>query len=126
MDNRTIITIIGAIVVALFNVIFFLFRPQTLHSAGWISYIFMDIALIVVACIPWIEERYSLPNLNVTTIAIAICYGCISVVAGIVTIAVNPEDWRLAFVIQILILALFFGFTIVNISINKKTANSRE
>ena len=104
MYNKRLFSIIGGIALIVFNVVFFLLKPEEIHSSGWISLAFMEVALIVLTGIPWIENSYSVPNLNVTTNTIALIYACVAVIAGVVITA----------------------WIMINVSSNRKTATDAE
>lgn len=126
MNNKSLITIIGAITFVVFNIIFFILKPEDLNSGGWISYVFMNIAIIIFSLVPWIEANYAIPNLSVTTGTIALIYAIVAIVAGVIFIVANPESGKVAFVIHLLIIAVFAVWMILNISANKKTADNVE
>ena len=124
MGNKKIFTIIGAIAFVVFNIVFFILKPEEMHSGGWISYVCIDIIFIVLAIWPWIEVGYSVQNLNVSTNTIALLYACAAIVAGAIFIAANPEGGKIAFVVHILIMAIFAVWMVVNVYANRKTADS--
>jgi len=118
MNTKKTYVAVGAIGIVIFNVLFFLFKPSELHSGAWISFVSINIALVVLTLLPIVEGDYSRANMKYSTVFLALILCIVTLVVGIGIIAINPEGAKWAIAIHVVFFGIFAALLLTN-----KTAN---
>lgn len=124
--TRILWILLDLIFLIVFNVLFFTIAGYKGHPASvWISYGFIHAAYALLLLTPFFVTkgksadvyRYSLDTISSG-------YFMVELVAGVIFILVHSENWKVALIIQIILLAAYAFALLTHMLANEKTAAS--
>lgn len=107
-----------------FNVLFFTFKGVSGHPASvWISYVFIHLAYVMLLSTPFLTAKgKSQAVFGYSLSAVAGIYFLAELVVGVVFILIHMENWKPAFTVQLVLMAIYGGALLVQLLANEKTA----
>ena len=117
--------IVGLIMLAVFNFLFFWLDFEKSAISIWISYAFIHVAYIQLIIVPFVVPKTKSSHLFIESIsAISAAYFLTEIVLGSVFVLLSLEFWKLVFLIQFIIFLVNAFLLYVNVVANKRTANT--
>ncbi len=113
-----ILIIIGLIIIACFNVVFYLINGTDCSASTWTTYAFVNLALLTPFLISFIKFKKS--DMSASAILISSIYCVVELIAGIILLVVNPESWIWPFVLQFVLLCIAAVLVLSYLAIDKK------
>ena len=126
MKKKVPYIIIYLVFIVVFNVVFFLFKPEECYAAIWISYSFINLAYAAVIITQVVDNSDKEITLKLSSYLISVIYFVVTLIIGIVFILINPEGYKLALSSQIVLLGAYLIILISNLITNKKIVESLE
>ena len=126
MKKKVPYIIIYLVFIVVFNVVFFLFKPEECYAAIWISYSFIHLAYAAVIITQVVDNSDKEITLKLSSYLISVIYFVVTLIIGIVFILINPEGYKLALSSQIVLLGAYLILLISNLITNKKIVESLE
>ena len=119
--------ILDLIFLVIFNAFFFALGGTRHHVSAWISYAFIHFAYLILLLTPvLIRKGKSAAVFGFSLYAISVVYFLIELVTGITFIAVSPDNFAVALLVQICIAGLYSIILVSNMIANEHTANAEE
>lgn len=112
------VVVIELIVLICFNVVFYLFNGTGNSTSMWVTYAFVNIALILPFLISALKFRKS--DMSASAILISGIYCFVELIVGIILLIINPESWIWPFVLQFIILSIAAVLVFSYLAIDKK------
>lgn len=124
-ETRKQLQIVASLVfVIVFNILFFLFGGQNRHFGEWITYIFVMVSYAAVLFTPIIAKDSNQRSIGTSFKAVAIGYFLIEIIiAGMVFLA-KPNNNKIVFAIQLILLGAFVIVEILVYNTNTKTVEN--
>lgn len=116
--------IIYLVFIVVFNIVYFLFKPEETNASAWISYALIHIAYIAVVVTQFLDKKYEEVVLNLSSYLVSSIYFIVEFIVGIVFILINPEGYKLALSLQIIVLGLYLIILVANLITNRKITDS--
>jgi len=118
---------LGAILLVLFNTLFFLLGGNQPIASVWISYGFIHIAYLMIIGIPFmVPKRGSTHVFIESTALVASVYFLIELCVGVVLILFKSTSWVLALTVQLVVLAACVIVLLLNYYANTHTVSIEE
>ena len=123
MKKSVLYIALDLIFLVVFNIIFFLLKPEQNPASVWISYGFIHFAYIMVIATPILVNKGKHASVfgAVTTTISAVYFFAVFVI-GIIFILARPESFKACLIIQILLAAAYGIVLIINLIANETTA----
>lgn len=116
--------ILDLIFLIVFNIIFFLIGGTEHNLSVWISYAFIHIAYIMLLLTPlFTAKSYSSYVFGATLGSISFTYFFIVFITALIFIFWQPENWKMPFIIQLVIASIYAIVLISNMIANQHTAD---
>jgi hypothetical protein len=110
-----------------FNILFFVLGGVEHNISVWLSYGFIHSAYLALLLTPWlIRGGKSAAVFGFSLYSISAAYFLVEFVTGIIFILLSPENYRLAFLIQLCIAGLYVVILISSMIANEHTADAEE
>ena len=126
MKNKIAFIIICSVFVVVFNISFFLLKGNEVYAATWISYGFIHLAYIGVLITRFLDEKHEAADLVLSSYLVSIVYFVVEFIIGIVFIIVNPIGFKVALIIQMVLLGSYLILLLSNVITNSKISDSLE
>lgn len=127
MKKTVLYVILDLIFVMIFNVIFFTVGGTDHPSSVWLSYAFIHFAYAMLLVTPLLVRKSSSSHTFSSVLsAISSTYFFAELIVGSVFILLSPDSVKAAFLVQIVIFAIYAFFLISNMISNENTADSLE
>lgn len=127
MNKTSTRILIYALLVVVFNVIFFLVGGTEHSTTGWVAYGFMYVALIVSFIAPLLCINYKrIPENLVTIYGFAWAYSIISIILNSIFILLDFAKTTWCIAMNIILLAVYIIQLIINMAINKQVEQRLE
>lgn len=127
MKKSILYIALDLIFLVVFNVIFFLLKPETNPASVWISYGFIHFAYIMVVATPILTKKSKSSNVfGLALASVSAVYFFIVFIIGIIFILARPESFKACLIIQILLAAAYAIILIINLLANEVTAEREE
>lgn len=126
MKNKITFIIICSVFVVVFNISFFLLKGNEVYAATWISYGFIHLAYIGVLITRFLDEKHEAADLVLSSYLVSIVYFVVELIIGIVFIIVNPIGFKVALIIQMILLGSYLILLLSNVITNSKISASLE
>lgn len=108
-----------------FNVIFFAIIGTDHGAAGWISYVFIMLAYILLIVTPYlVRNSKSKAVFGFSLYVIGSVYFLVELIVGIVFILVTSTSFKVVLLVQILLFGIYAVLLISHMIANEKTAES--
>lgn len=117
--------LLGLLFLVVFNLLFFVIGGTEHNASVWISYGFIHFAYVMVLLFPRLVRRS--PSSAVFGFAIGtigVAYFILVLIVGIIFMLAAPENWRIAFVFQIIITFIYALLLLANMIANERTADN--
>lgn len=118
--------IVYLVFIIVFNVVFFLFKPEETHAGIWISYTFIHLAYIAVVITQVLDKKNKEVTLNLSSYLISLIYFIIEFIIGVAFIIINPAEYKLSIALQLALAGIYVVVLIANLIVNKNITNSIE
>lgn len=119
--------LLDSIFLIVFNVCFFLLKGSEQPASVWISYASIHFAYIMLLMTPFfIRKGSSVADYGRPLFVTTTCYFFLGLVIGVVFIALSPESFTVALLVQITIVAIFAVLLLTNLIANQHTADNIE
>lgn len=119
--------IIYAIILLVFNVIYFMTGGIERETAGWIAYTFSNIAIIISGAAPFLCIHYKrIPENLVTIYIFAWLYTILCLIFNGIIIVVNSDHATLCLIVNLILLAVYVIQLIVNMNVNHAVEKNLE
>ena len=110
-----------------FNVVFFTVKGTDQPSSVWISYGFIHFAYIMLLVTPLLIRRSAnTAILGFSLYSISSIYFIIAFIAGLIFIFIQPESYKAALIVQVIIVGIYAVMLISHMIANERTADSIE
>lgn len=127
MKKSILYIALDLIFLIVFNVIFFLLKPEENPASVWISYAFIHLAYIMVVATPILTRKGKSSSVfGVALASVSAVYFFIVFIVGIIFILARPESFKACLIIQILIAAAYGIVLLINLIANEVTAEKEE
>ena len=115
MKKRVLIIILLSLFLVLFNVMFFLLGGHTgANASGWISYGAIHLSYLLMVFSPLIVRGLKSDKIfGIPLTAVSMVYFCIEFIVGLVFILFNPEGWKAAFLIQLILFVIYAALALI-------------
>lgn len=108
-----------AIIMVVFNFLFFLQGGADVEAAGWMAYGFAHLALIVSCAAPFLCIHYKRIPENLSTIYVfAWLYGGVGFVFNVVILLLHIQNIKPILVINVILLAVYLIQLLINMNVN--------
>lgn len=121
MSNNKTYLISILMICAVYNAAFFLLKPFAISTAGWIAYAFTNIAFLMLAFIPFLEEKHTDARLGMATWLCLAIYTAVVLILGIIVIAAGLANYKLIMAIELILLCVIVILTMINLKLNSKS-----
>lgn len=118
--------IVYLVFIIVFNVVFFLFKPEEAHAGIWISYTFIHLAYIAVVITQGLDKKNKEVALNLSSYLISLIYFIIEFIIGVTFIIINTTEYKLSIALQLALASIYVVVLITNLIVNKNITNSVE
>lgn len=115
MKKRVLIIILLSLFLVLFNAMFFLLGAhEGANASRWISYGAIHLSYLMMVFSPLIvraaksDKVFGFP---LTTVSMG--YFCIEFIVGLIFILFNPEGWKAAFLVQLILFVLYAACALI-------------
>jgi hypothetical protein len=128
MKKTSILWIILALIfLIVFNILFFILGGSERNESVWISYGFIHFAYFMLLLTPkLIRGGKNVAVFGFSLYSISSVYFLIGLLTGIVFILISPDDYKIALLVQLIILGLYGIMLISHMIANEHTANAEE
>lgn len=127
MKKNVLSTIVYLLFLIVFNLIFYITGGTDHPASVWISYIFIHIAYLLMACTGlFVKKGREAAVFGMTLGTISSTYFVVEFIIGIVFIALAMETYKTALIVQVVIAAVYLFVFISNVMANDATAESVE
>ncbi len=110
-----------------FNTIYYMVGVDRYLTASWISYGFIHFAYIMLLFTPiYTRKTKNTAVLGFPIASISSTYFIVELIIGIIIILINPEEFKVALVVQMIITAIYLILLLSNMIANEHTADSLE
>ena len=115
MKKRALIIILLSLFLVLFNVMFFLLGGHDGANAScWISYGAIHLSYLLMVFSPLIVRGLKSDKIfGVPLTAVSTGYFCLEFVIGLIFILFNPEVWKTAFLIQLILFVVYAALALI-------------
>jgi hypothetical protein len=119
--------ILNSIFLIVFNLLFFVVGGFGHPASGWISYVFIHFAYSMLLLTPrWIRSGKSEAVFGFSLYLISATYFLVELFIGSIFILVAPEDFKVAFAVQLCLAGLFGIMLVLHMIANEWTADAEE
>ena len=112
------VLVIELIFLICFNVVFVLFNGTDNSTSTWITYAFINIALLFPFLVGTLKFRKT--DMSASAILISGIYCFAELIVGIILLIINPDSWIWPFVLQLIILSIAAVLVLSYLAIDKK------
>lgn len=117
--------VIGLLLLAIFNILFFWLKPEDGSSAIWISYAFIHLAYLELILIPFFAPRSKSRHVFIENMSvIAVIYLVVELIVGSVFILFAVKPWQLALFTQLILFIVNIIVLYIILLANQKTAGA--
>lgn len=122
MNRKAILwMLLDLIFLVVFNIVFFVVGGGERHASVWISYAFIHFAYIMAVATPYITKNSKQAVFGYSVYAVSSLYFILEFVIGVIFILVNPESFKPALVVQLILAAIYLALLIIFLLANEKT-----
>lgn len=115
MKKRVLIILLLSLFLVLFNVMFFLLGAhENANASRWISYGAIHLSYLLMIFSPMIVRGLKSDKIFGFPLAtVSIAYFCLEFVIGLIFILFNPEGWKAAFLIQLILFVAYAACALI-------------
>lgn len=115
MKKRALIIILLSLFLVLFNVMFFLLGGhEGANASCWISYGAIHLSYLLMVFSPLIVRGLKSDRIfGVPLTVVSTGYFCLEFVIGLIFILFNPEGWKTAFLIQLILFVIYAALALI-------------
>lgn len=122
MNRKAILwMLLDLIFLVVFNIVFFVVGGGERHASVWISYAFIHFAYVMTVATPYITKNSKQAVFGYSVYAISSVYFLAEFIIGVIFILVNPESFKPALVVQLILAAIYLALLIIFLLANEKT-----
>jgi hypothetical protein len=119
--------VLNSIFLAVFNAAFFVVGGAYHNAAVWLSYGFIHFAYLMLLLAPkMIAEGKSAAVFGFSLYSTSSCYFLAELIVGLAFILAAPEDYRMAFLVQLCLAGLHGALLVAHVIANEHTAMAEE
>ena len=127
MKKTVLYILLDLVFLIVFNAIFFLADGSDRNLAVWISYAFIHIAYLMTLVTPLLSGKSKNSGTYGAVIgSVSFTYFILEFITGVIIILVNPESFKAALIIQLILAGIYFVLLFSNMIANINTNESEE
>ncbi len=117
--------VVGILILAIFNILFFWLKPEKDNIGTWISYAFIHIAYLEIILVPFLSPHSKSRHIFIENMTVvSAVYFIVEFILGSVFILFAVESWKVVLFTQLILflvnLVVLYGVALAN----QKTANA--
>ena len=115
--------VLWLVFLVVFNVAFFVLTGPERPASVWIAYGFIHLAYVLMFLVPYLANGGSSRHVYLFALgSSALMFFLVQLVAGIIVIALAPEDCTVSLVVQVVLLGVSVAVLAANVAANDHTA----
>ena len=125
MKKTILYILLDLVFLIVFNAIFFLADGSDRNLSVWISYAFIHIAYLMTLVTPLLSGKSKNSSTFGAVIgSVSFTYFILEFIVGVIIILINPEGFKAAFIIQLIMAGIYLVFLFSNMIANINTEES--